>query len=235
MDEPQGSTSHSVDYFLSRRFGWIHRALGMPVRPTPGDRGRVKDALREIVDAAGALEYSRIQLNRVMKIALAEYERSAKGFGANWPLWGGANTPAVYYAFCNAVAWTRGVKDRYEQQLGGAVEHDAALWTELQKMRSRTVAREFEEARVLARCALHFFTPPYAGVGAHLEGGTLIYPIPRIVDPDDFRANPLVSGRHAASLVDEFWAATEKFVDGLLDVFHPTPAEGAVLPDGTAA
>jgi hypothetical protein len=34
--------------------------------------------------------------------------------------WGG-NTAPVYYEFCNAVAWTRTVKDRYEDRLLTAV------------------------------------------------------------------------------------------------------------------
>jgi hypothetical protein len=54
---------------------------------------------------------------------------------------------------------------------------------------------------------------------------------------DDLRSKirTLVPGRHAASLVDAFWAATAKFVGELLDALHLIPAGGAVLPDGTAA
>jgi hypothetical protein len=33
---------------------------------------------------------------------------------------------------------------------------------------------------------LHKFTPPYSSAGAKVEGDKLIYPIPRIDDPDDF-------------------------------------------------
>jgi len=225
-----GTPPTEAEYFLARRFGWMHRTMfrGLPVRPKTGDRGPVKDALLEIVDAAGALEYSRERLSRIMTIAQAEFERCSKGLdflGAS--SWGGTNTPAVYYEFCNAVAWTRGVKGRYEEQLRQAIAHDPELWKELQKVRSRTAQREFEEARVLAKCSLHIFTPPYSNAGAQIEGGALIYPIPEIINPDDFRANRLVAGRHAASLVDQFWAATEKFVDELLDVFHPLTAKAS--------
>jgi hypothetical protein len=67
-------------------------------------------------------------------------------------------------------------------------------------------------------------TPPYSWAGAKVEGDKLIYPIPRIDDPDDFRANPLVLGRHVMSVVDDLWAAVERFVDQLLAVFYPRPS-----------
>jgi hypothetical protein len=51
----------------------------------------------------------------------------------------------------------------------------------------------------------------------------LIYPVPIITNPNDFRANlgNMPAGRHAASLVEEFWAAVNHLINGLLDVFSP--------------
>ena len=222
------TSTDSADYFLPRRFAWMRRTLGVPVCPTTGDLTPVKDTLLDIVDAAGGLEYSRMQLKRMIKIAQAEFEqqvsqacRASLTHG-----WGGANTPAVYFEFCNAVAWTRGVADRFEKKLCPAVKkHDADLLRELGKVRSRTVTgREFDEAHRLAACSLHHFVPPFSQAGAQVNGGTLIYPIPQIKNQGDFRANKLIAGRHAEVLVDNFWAATEKFVDGLLDVFYPAQA-----------
>lgn len=208
------------EFFLPRRLGWMKRGLfgGMPVRPTMGDRGPVYEAIADIVDAAGALEHSRGQLARVIEAARIEFETLHSGPPPD--VWAGANTPAVYHQFYNAVAWTRAVSDRYGDRLHPAVKHDPVLWVDLQKIRS-TAATQFEEARLLAKVSLHKFTPPYTGAGAKVEAGVLVYPVPKIVDADDYRKNPLVPGRHAAFLVNDFWAAVEKFVDQLLDVFYP--------------
>ena len=59
-----------TDFFLPRRFAWLTRALfSFPERRTTGDRGPVRDALADIVDAAGGLEHSRAQLARVIAAA----------------------------------------------------------------------------------------------------------------------------------------------------------------------
>ena len=51
----------------------------------------------------------------------------------------------------------------------------------------------------------------------------MIYPVPIITNPNDFRANlgNMPAGRHAASLVAGFWGAVNHLIDGLLDVFYP--------------
>jgi hypothetical protein len=84
-------------------------------------------------------------------------------------------------------------------------------------------AGPFEEARQLAQVSLHKFTPPYPGMGARVvKGGLLIYPVPIILNAKkDYRGNRLVEGRHVVSVVDDLWAAVERFVDQLLDVFCP--------------
>jgi hypothetical protein len=57
----------------------------------------------------------------------------------------------------------------------------------------------------------------------------LVYPVPKILNADDYRGNPLVPGRHVASVVEDLWAAVERFVDQLLDVFYPRPPGGTKL------
>ncbi len=215
-----------ADFFLPRRFDWLRRAMfsGVPVRPTTGDRGPVMDALADIVDAAGGLEHSRAQLARVMAAARVEFEDALKSLPSlqETHSWGGANTPAVYHEFGNTVAWTRAVDDRYgSDRLRPAVQHDPGLWKDLQRIRSTTAGAQFDDARLLARVSLHKFTPPYPGAGAKVEGGALVYPVPIILNADDYRGNRLVPGRHVASVVDDLWAAVERFVDQLLDVFYP--------------
>jgi hypothetical protein len=215
------------DLFLPQRFSWMNRAMfsGLPTQPKTGDLGPVRDALTEIVDAAGGLEHTRHQVGRAMTVAQDEFDAARKS-QPDFPhpdSWGGRNTPVVYYEFCSAVAWTRAVKDRYMDRLHPSVKHDSALWTTLQRVRSRADA-QFEDARLLAQCVLHKYTPPYPLAGPKVgEGGILIYRVPRITDPDDFRANlsSLADDRHVASLVDEWWLAIAQFVDGLLDVFYP--------------
>jgi hypothetical protein len=213
-----------ADFFLPRQHSWMVRPMGFPERPTTGDRGPVRDALLDVVDAAGGLEHSRTQLDRIIASAQAELEDALKGQPSlpDGEFWGGRNTPAVYHEFGNAVAWTRAVDDRYRKnRLLPTVQHDPGLLRDLQEIRRSTGAgAQFEEARRLARVSLHKFTPPYPGAGAKVEGGVLVYPVPIIVDPDDFRANRLVAGRHVVS-VDDLWAAVERFVDQLLDVFYP--------------
>jgi hypothetical protein len=198
---------------------------GLPQEPKTGDRGPVMDALLEVTDAAGGLEYSRGQLGRAIIVAQEEFDAAREGMPElrETHSWGGRNTPAVYYEFCNAVAWARTVKDRYEDRLLPAIQHDAELVIRLQKIRARANA-ELEDARRLAQCGLHKYTPPYPLAGAKpVEGGQLIYPVPIITNPNDFRANlgNMPAGRHAASLVAGFWGAVNHLIDGLLDVFYP--------------
>ncbi len=215
------------DLFLPQRFLWMRRAMfsGLPTEPKTGDLGSVKDAVAEIVDAAGGLEHARHQVGGAMAVAQDEFDAAVKGLPdlLRSDSWGGRNTPVVYYGFCSAVAWTRAVKDRYMDRLRPSVKHDSALWTTLQRVRSRADA-QFEDARLLAQCALHKYTPPYPLAGPKVgKGGILIYRVPKITDPDDFRANlsSLADDRHVASLVDEWWSAVTQFVDGLLEVFYP--------------
>src|SRR5262249_34534819 len=131
-------------------------------------------------------------------------------------------TPAVYYAFYNAVIWTRSVEDRYKDQLEPALQGHAALWKELQKIRSRTARSQFDDARSLAKCALHKFSPPYSNAGGKVKDLVLIYPVPdRIKDPEDFRANlQFASERHVAAVIDEYWEAVTRFIDGLLKTLY---------------
>jgi hypothetical protein len=155
-----------------------------------------------------------------MAIAQEEFDQSQQLFTQSSKFWGGANTPAVYYEFCNAVAWTRTVDDRVKDQLRPALQNK--LWRNVARIRTETVALQFEDARLLAKCSLHKFTPPYANAGATVEDSKLIYLVPdRIINSEDFRANlRFNSGRHAAALVDEYWNAVAGFIDRLLDIFY---------------
>ena len=211
----------TTDLYLPCRHSWFLRIIGRsPTMPKTGDRGLVMDALQEVVDAAGGLEYSREALRRAMAVAQEEFDKAR--VTSNATNWGGANTPAVYYEFCNAVNWTRSVEDRYKDRLQPALLHDAALWGMLQKIRSGTARWQFEDTRLLAKCALHKFTLPYSNAGAKVKDSILTYPVPdRITDPEDFRANlQIASGRHAAAVIDEYWEAVTRFIDGLLDTLY---------------
>ncbi len=209
--------------FLPRRHSWFLRIIRgpVPVQPETGDKEPVMHTLHEIVDAAGGLEHSREAFRRVITIAQEEFTAlCTPPFSPNWT---GANTPAVYYEFSNAVTWTRTVDDRYKDQLRPAVQHDQPLCNKLQRIRSEEAGSEFEDARLLAKCGLHKFTPPYANAGAKVEGATLIYPVvDRIIDPENFRANlRFASGRHAATVIEKYWEAVAGFIERLLDVFYP--------------
>jgi hypothetical protein len=192
----------------------------LPVQPKSGDREPVMDALYEMVDAAGGLEYSREALYRVIVIAQEEFKKVCNP--PYPPKWSDANTPAVYYEFCNVVAWTRTVDDRLKDQLQPALQNDLNLWRNVARIRTETAALQFEDARLLAKCSLHKFTPPYANAGATVEDSKLIYLVPdKIINSEDFRANlRFNSGRHAAALVDEYWNAVAGFIDRLLNIFY---------------
>jgi hypothetical protein len=215
------------DLYLPMRSAWMHQSIfrGIPSEPKTGDRGPVWDAIGEIADAAGGLEYSRAQLGRAIVIAQEEFNGALKGRPDLWGVqsWGGVNTPAVYYEFCSVVAWTRAVRSRYEDRLLPAIEHDGPLRQRLRPIRQRA-SREFEDARLLAQVGLHKYTPPYPAAGAKVTvEGILVYPVPRITDPDDFRENlrTLSDDRHVASIAAGFWSAATRFVDDLLDVLYP--------------
>ena len=89
-------------------------------------------------------------MSRALAVAQEEFDAALKGLPdlLHSHTWGGGNTPAVYYEFCNAATWTRAVADRYMDRLYPAVKHDSVLWTTLQKLRSRANA-QLEDARVL--------------------------------------------------------------------------------------
>ncbi len=90
-------------------------------------------------------------------------------------------------------------------------------------MRTETVGQQFEDARALAQCNLHIFTPPYACHSAKVEESRLVYPVvDKITDPDNFRANlRFASGRHAEALVEKYWETVSRFMERLLSVFYP--------------
>jgi len=224
--------------FLMRRHGWFQRAaMGVPKKPTTGDRGPVRDALLDVIDAAGGLEFSRGELLRVIGIAQEEYSSLLPGVASSVPhypavphLWGGATVPAVYYAFFETATWTRAVIDRFEKPLCLAVQpHDQLFWNSLQRIRSVSGGKVFDDARTLAGVSLHRYSPPYAGCGAKVVDRKLIYPVVDTVpvlnavgDQADFR-NYLKfnEGRHAEMLVEEYWKAVYIFIDKVLDEFYP--------------
>ncbi len=214
--------------YLARRHAWILQIIkgGVPAQPVPGDRKPVMDALWEIVDAAGGLEFSRMELRRVIGLAQQEFSSLEPIPGPPQVTnWADATTPAVYYAFYHGVYWTRTVIDRYEELLGPALSHDRALWNSLQRTRSEAGGSAFDDARALAGIALHKWTSPYSGFSAKVEGQKLVYPVvDRIVDRENLRANlRFSSGRHVEALIEEYWEAVCRFIDRLLDVFYPSP------------
>jgi hypothetical protein len=214
--------------FLKRRRDWFHRAMGVPVKPASGDLGAVRDALLDIIDAAGGLEFSRGELLRVIGMAQAEYSFLIENSVPHYPQaphsWSGATTPAVYCAFFEAVTWTRTVKDRFEEPFRLTVRpHDQALWKTLARIRKETVGEVFEDARALAGVSLHRYSPPYAGCGAKIVDGKLVYRVVDTVeDKQDFRNNlKFDKGREVEMLIEEYWTAVCIFMDRLLDEFYP--------------
>ena len=64
-----------------RRAGWFHRVMMVPEKPATGDRKPVMDALVDLIDAGGGLEFSRGELLRIIAIAQAEYDSQQPGLG----------------------------------------------------------------------------------------------------------------------------------------------------------
>ena len=226
MSKSPYGNSDTPGIFLMRRAGWFHRVMMVPEKPATGDRKPVMDALVDLIDAGGGLEFSRGELLRIIAIAQAEYDSLQPGLGkpSEFRSWGGATTPAVYFAFFEAATWTRTIKDRFEGPLKAAVQpQDSNLWNRLQRIRSQSVGGVFEDARGLASTNLHWYSPPYAGCGAKIVEGKLIYPIVDSVDDrEDFRNNmKFDKGRHAEVVVEEYWNSTCHFIDGILDEFYP--------------
>ena len=77
--------------FLMRRHGWFLRVMRVPEKPA--NRGPVMDALLDLIDAGGGLEFSRGELVRVIAIAQAEYDSLQPGLGkpSEMRSWGGRN------------------------------------------------------------------------------------------------------------------------------------------------
>jgi hypothetical protein len=230
MSMSPNELSGTPGIFLMRRHGWFHRvAMGIPEKPTAGDRGAVRYALLDLIDAAGGLEFSRGELLRVIGIAQEEYSSAMRALGQQSDqrvidAWGGATIPAVYFAFFEAVTWARTVIDRFQEPLKEVVQpHDRELWKALQRIRSESGGQVFDDARTLAGVSLHWYSPPHAGCGAKIVNEKLIYPVvDNVDDGQDFRNNLNFSkGRHAEMLVEEYWKAVCIFIDRVLDEFYP--------------
>lgn len=195
------------------------------MQPASGDIGAVQNALLDLIDAAGGLEFSRGELIRIMAISQKEYSSLQTGLGQEVPrMWGGATVPAVYCAFFEAVTWTRTVKDRFEEPFRLTIQpYDRVLWNALGRIRTESVGKVFEDARTLAGVSLHRYSPPYAGCGAKVVNEKLIYPVvDNVDDKQDFRNNlKFDEGRHAEMLVEEYWKAVCIFIDRILDEFYP--------------
>ena len=72
--------------FLMRRHGWFQRAsMGLPKKPTTGNRGPVRDALLDVIDTAGGLEFSRGEFLRVIGIDQEEYPSLLSGVASSVP------------------------------------------------------------------------------------------------------------------------------------------------------
>jgi hypothetical protein len=212
--------------FLKRRRDWFQRVISsLPGQPASGDIGAVQNVLLDLIDAAGGLEFSRGELFRIMEISQEEYSSLQNGVDQPGPhMWGGVTVPAVYCAFFEAVTWTRTVIDRFQEPLKTVVQpHNPVLWRSLQKIRSESGGQVFEDARTLAGVSLHWYSPPYAGCGAKVVNGRLIYPVvDRVGDRQDFRSNlRFDQGLHAEMLVEEYWKAVGIFIDRVVDEFYP--------------
>jgi hypothetical protein len=226
MNMSPNEKSGEPGIFLMRRHGWFHRAMtSLPVQPASGDRGVVQDALLDLIDAAGGLEFSRGELFRIMAISQEEYSSLQTGEDLPAPrMWGGATVPAVYSAFFEAVTWARTVIDRFQEPLKEVVQpHDRELWNTLQRIRSESGGQVLDDARTLAGVSLHWYSPPHAGCGAKVVNGKLIYPVvDNVDDRQDFRNNlKFDKGSHAEMLVEEYWKAVCIFLDRVLDEFYP--------------
>lgn len=211
--------------FLMRRNEWFRRVMVLPKQPDTGDLGAVQNALLDVIDAAGGVEFSRGELLRVIGIAQEEYYSLQDNAGklAAVRMWSGVTTPAVYCAFFETAFWTRTVIDGFEEPLRSAVQpYDDNLWNRLQRIRSESGRQEFEDARWLAGVSLHRYTPPYAGSGASVVEGGLIYPvIDAVTDHQDFRKNlRFDKGRHVEMLAEKYWGAVCQFVGRILDEFY---------------
>jgi hypothetical protein len=225
MSKSPNERPSETGIFLMRRHEWFLRVMMLPQRSDTGDLGAVQDALLDVIDAAGGVEFSRGELLRVIEIAQEEYSslQPKTGILADVRSWSGATTPAVYYAFFETAFWTRTVLDRFKEPLKSAIQpYDGNLWNKLQRIRSISGGRVFEDARCLARVGLHRYTPPYAGSGARVVDGRLIYPIiDAVTDDQNFRNNlRFEKGRDAEMLAEEYWSAICRFVDGILDEFY---------------
>ena len=211
--------------FLKCRRDWFHRVISsLPVQPASGDIGAVQNALLDLIDAAGGLEFSRGELFRIMAISQEEYSSLQNGLDQPGPrMWCGATVPAVYCAFFEAVTWARTVIDRFQEPLKSVVQpHDPALWKSLQKIRRESGGQVFDDARTLAGVSLHRYSPPYVGCGAKVVNGKLIYQVVDTVDDkQDFRNNlKFDKGRDAEILVEEYWRVVCIFINRVLDEFY---------------
>jgi len=217
--------------YLPKSHAWFLQTMhGVPAQPEIGDREPVMNAIHDIVDAAGMLEYSRGQLQRNIAIAQQEWETLKVGLGIEQEeteLWAGTSTRAVYYAFYTAVTASRTVTDRFEERLRGALAHDRDLWKQLQRMRSEEAGSVFEDARHLAGCYLHLFTPPYPNFSAEVVHGQIIYPVVDNIDTNEKKNYPAIlknnfrQGRHASAVMDDYWECISSFIDRLVQVFYP--------------
>ena len=72
--------------FLDASTWLVQRAaMGVSKKPTTGDRGPVRDALLDVIDAAGGLEFSRGEFLRVIGIAQEEYSSLFPGVDRTVP------------------------------------------------------------------------------------------------------------------------------------------------------
>ena len=139
-------------------------------------------------------------------------------------MWGGASVFAVYCAFYEAVTWTRTVKDRFGKPFRLTVQpHNQELWRALARIRTESVSKVFDDACTLAGVSLHRYSPPYAGCGAKVVNGKLVYQVVDTVeDKQDFRNNlKFDKGRDVEMLVEEYWTAVCIFIDRVLDELYP--------------
>jgi len=217
---------------LPQRRSWQLRVLGygVPAKPQTGDREPVMAAISEIIDAAGGVEYTLQVLKQNFNVAQGDYMKLCEEL-CN-PINDYVSMPSaaiVYYDFLNLVVWMRTVDERFKHGLlkAKAVKQEIDLRDRLKGIRSRAGGEQFDDARQLADCMLHRWTPPYSGASPKVEDGRLVWPVPDQIDrKKGMRKNlSFKKRRNVIALADEYFDAVSRFVTGLLDELYPPNAK----------
>jgi hypothetical protein len=239
-----GAELWRLDHSLYESADAVRAALVRAGRRTGDDSVvfHVTDSLlRDVVEAAGGVEYAYERFRQAVALAQESYERWAAGLGAevepgpeherdHW--YHDSQLEEAWFALEEMVIWARTLderlrhkahdKDRYKAQGLIPALADGPRRKAVEAAQSRLLKSHLDEVRQLANLNLHMQPTQTGSRGASVRSGKLVLRFP---DPVTGRIShrwelTFDAGRESTTYADGLMAAVDRFMEEMFQAFE---------------